>query len=56
MLALGRTGVPRGGSEEPGLGWLGSVGELLVSGFLRPRITSGNPSPYVTDDMMRSTI
>ena len=25
MLGLGRTGVLRGGSEEPGLGWLGSV-------------------------------
>ena len=30
MLGLGRIGVPRGGSDEPGLGWLGSVGELLA--------------------------
>ena len=29
MFGLGRTGVPKGGSEEPGLGWLGSVGEPL---------------------------
>ena len=31
---FGRTGVPREGSEEPGLGWLGSVGELLRLTFL----------------------
>ena len=44
-LGLGRTGVPRGGSEEPGLGWLGSVGELLALRFLRPRVISANPYP-----------
>ena len=38
-------GVPRGGSEEPALGWLGNVGELLVLRFLLPRVTSMNPSP-----------
>ena len=40
ILGLGRTGVPRGGSEEPGLGWLRGVGELLALRFLRPRVTS----------------
>ena len=30
MFGLGRTGVPRGGSEEPGFGWLGSVGKPLA--------------------------
>ena len=29
-FGLGRTGVPLGGWEEPGLGWLGSVGEPLA--------------------------
>ena len=33
-FGLGRTGVPKGGSEEPDLGWLGSVGELLALRFL----------------------
>ena len=27
IFGLGRTGVPGGGLEEPGLGWLGSVGK-----------------------------
>ena len=35
ILGMGRTGVPRGGSEEPDLGWLGSVGELLSLRFSR---------------------
>ena len=35
-LGFGRTGVPRGGSEEPGLDWLGSVGEFLALRFLSP--------------------
>ena len=56
MLGLGRTGVPRGGSEEPGLGWLGIVGELLALRFLRPLVASVNPSPFVIDDMMRCVI
>ena len=43
-FGLGSTGVPKGGSEEPDLGWLGSVGELLALRFLRPRVTSVNPS------------
>ena len=51
-LGLGRTGIPKGGSEEPGLGWLGSVGKLLAFHFLRPRVTSVNPSPCVADDMV----
>ena len=51
MLGLGRTGVPRGGSEEPGLGWLGSVGERLALRFLRPRVTSVNNSSCVTGMM-----
>ena len=50
---LGRTGVPRGGSEKLGLSWLGRVGELLVLRFLRPQVTSVNPSPCVADDMVR---
>ena len=44
MFGLGRTGVPKGGSEEPGLGWLGSVGEPLALRFLRSRVTSVNLS------------
>ena len=55
-LGLGRTGVPRGGSKEPGLGWLGSVGELLILSFLCPRVTSVNPSPCLVDDMVRCKI
>ena len=43
-FGLGRTGVPKGGSEEPDLGWLGSVGDLLTIRFLRQRVTSVNPS------------
>ena len=42
---LGRTGVPRGGSEEPGLAWLESVGELLALRFLLLLVASMNPSP-----------
>ena len=49
-----RTGVPKGGSEGPGFGWLGNIGEPLVLHFLRPRVTSSvNPSSRVIDDMMR---
>ena len=55
-LGLGRTGVPKGGLEEPDLGWPGSVGELLALRFLRPRVTSVNPSPCVVDDMVRCKI
>ena len=40
VLGLGRTGVPRGTGT-----WLGSVVELLALRFLRPRVTSVNPSP-----------
>ena len=50
-FGLGRTGVPRGGWEEPGLGWLGNVGEPLALRFLLSRVTSVNPSSWV-DDMM----
>ena len=42
--------VPRGGSEEPGLGWLGSVGELPALHFLLPRVTSMNPSLWLADN------
>ena len=45
LHGLGCTGVLRGDSEEPGLGWLASVGELLALRFLLPRVTSMNPSP-----------
>ena len=44
MLGFGRTGVPKDGSEVPGFGWLGSIGEPLALRFLRPRVTSVNPS------------
>ena len=50
-FGLGHTGVPRGGWEEPGLGWLESVGEPLALRFLRSRVTSVNPSSW-GDDMM----
>ena len=30
ILGLGHTGVPGGGSEESGLGWLGSVTGLAL--------------------------
>ena len=40
MFGLGCTGVPEGGSEEPGYGWLGSIGEPLALCFLRSRVTS----------------
>ena len=33
-FGLGRAGVPVGGWKEPGLGWLGSVGEPLALTFL----------------------
>ena len=33
-FGLGRTGVPVGGWKEPGLGWLGSVGEPLALTFV----------------------
>ena len=45
VRAVEATRVPGGGSEEPGLGWLGSVGELLALRFLLSRVTSMNPSP-----------
>ena len=47
----GLTGGLSGGSEEPGLRWLGSVGELRALHFFRSRVTSVNSSSP-TDDMM----
>ena len=47
----GLTGGLSGGSEEPGLRWLGSVGELRALRFFRPRVASVNSSSP-TDDMM----
>ena len=47
----GLTGGLSGGSEEPGLRWLGSVGELRALRFFRPRVTSVNSSSPA-DDMM----
>ena len=34
----GLTGGLSGGSEEPGLRWLGGVGELRALRFFRPRV------------------
>ena len=33
---MGLTGVSKGGSVEPGFGWLGRIGELLALNFLCP--------------------
>ena len=44
ILGLGRYRVPKGGSKEPGLGWLFSVGEFMALRFLRLRVTSVNLS------------
>ena len=51
MFGFGRTEVFRGGWEEPGLGWHGSLCEPLSLRFLQSRVTSVNPSSLV-DDMM----
>ena len=47
----GLIGLLSGDSEEPGLGWLGSVGELRALRFFRSRVTSVNSSSR-TDDIM----
>ena len=54
MDGLGRVGVSGGSSEDRALCRVdGSVGELVVLRFLRPRVTSVNSSSWLTDGMTK---
>ena len=50
---LGRTRVPRGGSEEPGLGWFGGVGDVLaLRSYFHEWPQWTRLSPWLADDMV----